>query len=78
MGCLIPNDIKPIEMDEQEKGYVAQIHKREEEWNMEIELLHLHYDQDLWGTKLRMDNIYKEMEHSIKLPLPKKKHLQKL
>ena len=28
-----------MEMDDQEKEYVAQMHKREEEWNGEMELM---------------------------------------
>ena len=54
------------------------MHKREEEWNGEMELMCPHYEKELWGTSMRMDNIYEEIQHNIKLKSLKKKHLQKL
>ena len=36
------------------------MHKREE-WNGQMELMYLHYEEELQGTKMRMDSIYKEM-----------------
>ena len=67
-----------VEMDEQEKEYIAQVHKKEEEWNGEMNLMHLHYVEELLGTKMRMDNTYTEMQHNIKLPVPKENYLHKL
>ena len=61
-----------LEMDGQQKDCVAEMHKREEEWNVEMELIHLCYEEELWGPKIRMHKIYKEMQH-IKLWSPKKK-----
>ena len=44
----------------EEKEYVAKLQKREEKYAAEVELVHIHYGEELQGTQMRMKEIYEE------------------
>ena len=46
--------------EEREKEYVARLQAGEEKYAAEMELVHVHYEEDLWGTQMRMKEIYKD------------------
>ena len=47
------------EVEEKEKEYVAKLQKREE-YATEVELCSVYYEEELWGTQMRMKEIYEE------------------